>query len=144
MSYHHLYEYYIKGLGPYEQRDIGGAIQDLRNPFSDRYIVDRKNGWAKARKTLIFSLEKYEQIYRYYCEEYAAVNRKMIANGRAPLFDLTDMEACMRRRDELLTFGSEEELAPLIGAPTFAAFIPPVYQPTPTDQAEDDSSKDEP
>ncbi len=68
----------------------------------------------------------------------------MMYNGRAPLFDLTDMEACMRRRDELLTFGSEEELAPLVGGATFAAFILPVYQPTPTDQAEDDPPKTEP
>ena len=119
-----ILDYYIKDLDPDYQRHMIGGVKDLVNTYHDDYVFER--GYLieslKGDKSKIKSLQ--EMVYW----GYENLNRYMICHKRFPIFDTSDLKGCIKRRDELLEWLTEEECMDKYNFPKFDDYKPLIYE----------------
>ena len=124
---YYVYNFYTKGLDPYLQQKIWSLIEHL-NYYDWLYNAFKEDNFSKIIKEHIFENEKnaLKALYKLK-EECNIVNNIMIENQRNPLFiDLNDIDYLIKRRDELLFFGSEEECSKIVGCKNFSEYNPKI------------------
>lgn len=119
-----ILDYYIKGMDPDYQRHMMGGIKELKNSYHDDYVYER----GYLIESLNNDREKIEKIQENVYWGYENLNRYMIKHQRYPLFDTNDLKSCIKRRDELLEWITEEECMEKYGFPKFNDYNPETYQ----------------
>lgn len=119
-KYHFIIDYYLKGLDPDCYRHIFGALKDAKNYFFDRRILEKE----ELIKDFRLDKEQYEFLYEIVYWQYENINRYLLKHKRKPFFDTTNLADCIKKRDELLEFLTEEECIKKYGVTTFEDYIP--------------------
>lgn len=122
-KYHFIIDYYLKGLDPDCYRHVFGALKDAQNRFFDRDILKKD----KFVKEFRLNNEQYDFLYETVYWQYENINRYLIKHKREPFFDTTNLADCIKKRDELLEFLTEEECIKKYGVTTFEDYVPKEY-----------------
>ena len=126
----YLIEYYTKGIGVDEEREIIGAILDNFNDNHKRVMRVAEEDYTKLIKVGLF--DKYEDVSEYLqkiANRFEEINKRMIKNERYPLFPSpNDLKASMEWRDKLATFMPESECNKIVGCTSYKEHYPLVYK----------------
>ena len=126
----YLIEYYTKGIGVDEEREIIGAILDNFNDNHKRVMRVAEEDYTKLIKVGLF--DKYEDVSEYLqkiANRFEEINKRMIKNERYPLFPSpNDLKASMEWRDKLATYMPESECNKIVGCKSYKEHYPLVYK----------------
>ena len=134
----YLIEYYTKGIGVDEEREVIGAILDNFNDNHKRVMRVAEEDYTKLIKVGLF--DKYEDVSEYLqkiANRFEEINERMIKNERYPLFPSpNDLKASMEWRDKLATFMPESECNKIVGCKSYKEHYPLVYKENLKDNVE--------
>ena len=126
----YLIEYYTKGIGVDEEREIIGAILDNFNDNHKRVMRVAEEDYTKLIKVGLF--DNYDDVKEYLqkiANRFEEINKRMIKNERYPLFPSpNDLKASMEWRDKLATFMLESECNKIVGCKSYKEHYPLVYK----------------
>lgn len=83
----------------------------------------------------IFGQEYIDKFIRKYESVFREINAFCVEHYVAPLFpDPADIQACIKRRTDLLVLRPEEELNEFFGVARYHDYQPPIYYPPETEE----------
>ena len=126
----YLIEYYTKGIGVDEEREIIGAILDNFNDNQKDIIEIAEKDYEKLVKVGLFrNVDYIHQYLQDIANRFDEINQRMMKNERYPLFPSpNDLKASMEWRDKLATFMLESECNKIVGCKSYKEHYPLVYK----------------
>ena len=134
----YLIEYYTKGIGVDEEREIIGAILDNFNDNHKRIMRVAEEDYEKLVKVGLFrNVDYIHQYLQDIANRFDEINQRMMKNERYPLFpNSNDLKASMEWRDKLATFMPESECNKIVGCKSYKEHYPLVYKENLQDNVE--------
>jgi len=120
MEYYHAFDFLVKGKNPDVQRWTFHTIKDLDNSFHDRAVLKPDKSFFGEEE-----LKDYLEIVRWGYENF---NRYFLMHHLKPVFDTSDLAACIEKRKWLARFGTEKEIAKMFGVASAKDYKPEVFE----------------